>query len=131
MRARKLYDWDIVCFRRWWFQSCIGWYAFVFDRRGFRRLIIELIASIPKASNWAVGTFMVVSFGAHEFCQRRRALERQGMERATEIIDRKKMEKARKAEEARAVRRKAREEAERLKEVEEKEMRKGSDWKFW
>lgn len=66
----------------------------------------------------------------YEFCQRKRQLEMQGMKRAVEIIDRKKIEKERKADEARAARRKAKEEADTRAEEEAK--RKPQDsWKFW
>lgn len=89
----------------------------------------EFAAPIPKACNWAVGTFCLASFGMHEFCQRRRVLEQNTMKMAAEIIERKKLEKAKKAEEARKARRKAKEEADRLKE--EEEQRKNKGWKYW
>lgn len=38
----------------------------------------------------------------YEFCQRRRQLEREGMQRVVEVIDRKKSEKRKQAEVARA-----------------------------
>lgn len=47
----------------------------------------------------------------HEYCQRRRALEKQGIKRAVEIIDRKQADKQTKTQEARAARRRAKEEA--------------------
>ena len=43
----------------------------------------------------------------YEYCQRRRQIEKQGMKRAVEVIDRKQAEKRKKAEEARAARKKA------------------------
>ena len=54
---------------------------------------------------------MFGSFMMYEFCQRRRTLEKQGMKRAVEVIDRKQADKQRKVEEAKAARRKAKEEA--------------------
>ncbi|MCJ1454680.1 hypothetical protein MMC28_005033 [Mycoblastus sanguinarius] len=68
-------------------------------------------APVWKTCNWAVGSFVFGSFLMYEFCQRKRLLERQGLKRAVEVIDRKKTEKQMKAEEARAARRKAKEEA--------------------
>ena len=53
------------------------------------------------------------------------------MQMAAAIIDRKKLEKARRAEDARAARRKAREEAERLKEEGADEMKRKDSGKFW
>lgn len=47
----------------------------------------------------------------YEYCQRKRALELQGMKRVVEVIDRKKAEKGLKAEEAKAARKKAKEES--------------------
>ena len=69
------------------------------------------IASVWKTCNAAVGSFVFGSLLMHEFCQRRRQLETQGMKRAVEVIDRKKAEKQKKSEEARAARRKAKEES--------------------
>ena len=73
--------------------------------------ILTDIAPVWKTCNWAVGSFVFGSFLMYEFCQRKRLLERQGLKRAVEVIDRKKTEKQMKAEEARAARRKAKEEA--------------------
>lgn len=66
----------------------------------------------------------------YEFCQRKRQLEMQGMKKAAEIIDRKKVEKEKIAEQARAARRKAKEEADTRAEEEAKRKSQGS-WKFW
>ena len=66
----------------------------------------------------------------YEFCQRKRQLEMQGMKRAAEIIDRKKIEKEKMAEEARAARRKVKEEADAWAE-EEAKRKIQSSWKFW
>ncbi|TVY80626.1 Cytochrome c oxidase protein [Lachnellula suecica] len=79
--------------------------------------------SIPKAANWAVGTFVFLSLGSYEFCQYRRMLEKSHMKRAVEIIDKK---KAQKEAEAKA----KREERRRLHEEKELEAKKSS-WKFW
>ena len=66
--------------------------------------------SIFNACSWAVGTFCFGSAAMHEFCQRRRKLEREGMQRVVEVIDRKKTDRQKKAEDARAARRRAKEE---------------------
>ncbi|MCJ1404915.1 hypothetical protein MMC11_008141 [Xylographa trunciseda] len=86
-------------------------------------------ASMWKAMSWAMGSFCFSSAGMFEFCQRRRTLERQGMARAAEIIDRKRLEKERQAEKIRAERRKRREEEEKRKEEEEKAKKSG--WNIW
>jgi cytochrome c oxidase assembly protein subunit 20 len=77
---------------------------------------------------WAIGTFCVASAGMHEFCQQRRVLERKGMERASEIIERKRREREEKMERVRAERRKRKEEEDLRK---EEEQRKKNGWKFW
>ncbi|MCJ1471709.1 hypothetical protein MMC13_000349, partial [Lambiella insularis] len=55
-----------------------------------------------------------------EFCQQRRKLERRGMERATEIIERKKIEKEKQLEKTRAERRQRKEEVGQAREEAEK-----------
>ncbi|KAI9804135.1 MAG: hypothetical protein M1825_001537 [Sarcosagium campestre] len=82
-------------------------------------------APLPRAANWAVGIFVGTSFVTYETCQYQRSRQREGMQKAVEIIDQKKAEKERKLREARA---------ERLeqKESERKEReRSRSRWKFW
>jgi len=80
-------------------------------------------APIPKAANWAVGTFIFAAAANYEFCLYRRRLEKAHMKRAVEIIDRKKAEKEAAAQAKRNERRKAKEEADRLA--------KKKSWKFW
>lgn len=46
-----------------------------------------------KACSWAVATFCFGAFVSHEFCQRKRLLELQGLKRAVEVMDRKKNER--------------------------------------
>jgi len=82
-------------------------------------------APIPKAANWAVGTFIFAGIANYEFCLYRRRLERAHMKRAVEIIDRKKAEKEAAAKVKREERRRAKEEADR---IEEERKRR---WKFW
>ncbi|CZS95278.1 related to COX20 In the maturation and assembly of cytochrome oxidase involved protein [Rhynchosporium agropyri] len=84
-------------------------------------------APIPKAANWAVGTFVFASFANYEFCLYRRRLERQHMKRAVEIIDRKKVEKEALAKAKREERRRAKEEEDRRKEEEAKR----GWWRVW
>ena len=69
-------------------------------------------ATVWSACNWAVVSFVFGSALMHEFCQRRRQLEMQGMKRAVEVIDRKQAEKQKMAEDIKAARRKAKEEEE-------------------
>ncbi|KAG4433474.1 hypothetical protein IFR05_011039 [Cadophora sp. M221] len=83
-------------------------------------------APIPKAANWAVGTFVFASFANYEFCLYRRRIERQHMKRAVEIIDRKKVEKEAAAKLKREERRRAKEEADRRADEERR-----SWWKVW
>jgi cytochrome c oxidase assembly protein subunit 20 len=91
-------------------------------------LMYGFVAPIPKAANWAVGTFVFAAFGNYEFCLYRRRLERAHMKRAVEIIDRKKVEKEEAARLKREERRRLKEEAD--KKAEEDAKRKAS-WKFW
>ncbi|KAG0647191.1 Cytochrome c oxidase assembly [Hyphodiscus hymeniophilus] len=83
-------------------------------------------APIPKAANWAVGTFIFAAAANYEFCLYRSRLEKAHMKRAVEIIDRKRAEKEAAAQEKRNLRRKAKEEADRLAEE-----AKSKSWKFW
>jgi cytochrome c oxidase assembly protein subunit 20 len=83
--------------------------------------------------HWAIGTFCLGSAGMFEFCQRRRALEKQGMARAAEIIDQKKLTIEKERERVRAERRKRKEEEDRAREEKEreKELERSRSWKFW
>ena len=67
-------------------------------------------ATVWSACNWAVGSFVFGSFLMYEFCQRRRLLEKQGIKRAVEVVDRKQSEKQKKAEEFRVAEKEAQEE---------------------
>ena len=84
-----------------------------------------------RSMSYAIGTFCLSSAGVYEFCQRRRALERKGMERATEIIERKKIEKERMRELVRAERRRSREEEERRREEDEEEKKRSKRNSSW
>ena len=67
--------------------------------------------SVWNACCWAAGSFCLGSTAMHGFCQRRRKLEREGMQRVVEVIDRKKTERQRRVDEARAARKRATEES--------------------
>jgi cytochrome c oxidase assembly protein subunit 20 len=84
------------------------------------------LRSIWTACNWAVGAFAITSLAAHEFCQRRRIQELDGMKQAVEMMKELKLKKQREKEQAAA-------EAARLAEEERK--RKSwtnlANYKFW
>lgn len=88
------------------------------------------VASVPKAANWAAGTFAGASLVTYEFCQYRRSREKVGMQRAIEIIDRRKEEREKQAKERRE---RAQEKA--RKELEERTARevaaRRSWYRFW
>ena len=46
-------------------------------------------ANAMAAANWAVGGFAGIAFVTHGFCQRRRSLEKEGIRRAVEVLDKK------------------------------------------
>ena len=83
--------------------------------------------NIPRASNWAVGTFVGLSFVMYEVCQLRRHREMDGMRQAIQIMDQKKSEREENVRLAREARRKAKEEEEQR----ESDKRNNSGWKFW
>ena len=56
-------------------------------------LCLTDVVPMLKACSWAVGTFCFGSFFVHEFCQRKRQLEIEGIKRVVEVIDRKKTKK--------------------------------------
>lgn len=79
-------------------------------------------APIPKAANWAVGTFMLAGLASFEFCQYKRQMEKAHMKRAVEIIDKKKAKQEAQMKERRILR----------EEMDKKaEAAKKSSWKFW
>ncbi|ODM19062.1 hypothetical protein SI65_05679 [Aspergillus cristatus] len=90
------------------------------------RAILGGMRSLWTASNWAVGTFAITSLGSHEFCQRRRVQELDGMKQAVELMHQLKVKKQREKEQKL-------EEAARL--AEEDKRRKSwtnpSNYKFW
>ncbi|KAL3496937.1 hypothetical protein BJX62DRAFT_65535 [Aspergillus germanicus] len=90
------------------------------------RGVLGGLRSIWTACNWAVGAFAITSLAAHEFCQRRRIQELDGMKQAVEMMKELKLKKQREKEQAAA-------EAARLAEEERK--RKSwtnlANYKFW
>ncbi|EAU38294.1 conserved hypothetical protein [Aspergillus terreus NIH2624] len=90
------------------------------------RGVLGGLRSMWTACNWAVGAFALTSLAAHEFCQRRRVQELDGMKQAVEMMKELKVKKQREKEQ------KA-EEAARLAEEEKK--RKSwtnlANYKFW
>ncbi|KAB8228350.1 hypothetical protein ETB97_004404 [Aspergillus alliaceus] len=90
------------------------------------RGVLGGLRSMWTACNWAVGAFALTSLAAHEFCQRRRVQELDGMKQAVELMKELKIKKQREKEEKVA-------EAARLAEEEKK--RKSwtnlSNYKFW
>ncbi|KAA8646061.1 hypothetical protein EYZ11_001953 [Aspergillus tanneri] len=91
------------------------------------RGVLGGLRSMWTACNWAVGAFALTSLAAHEFCQRRRVQELDGMKQAVEMMKELKLKKQREKE-------KKAEEAARLAEEEEKKRRSWanlSNYKFW
>lgn len=78
------------------------------------------------ACNWAVGTFALTSLASHEFCQRRRVQELDGMKEAAELMQQLRVKRQRQKEQKL-------EEAARL--AEDEKRRKSwtnlSSYKFW
>ncbi|RAK91992.1 cytochrome oxidase biogenesis protein, Cox20 subunit [Aspergillus costaricaensis CBS 115574] len=90
------------------------------------RGVVGGLRSMWTACNWAVGAFAITALAAHEFCQRRRVEELDGMKQAVELMkalkDKKQREKEQKIEEAARL-------------AEEERKRKSwtnlSNYKFW
>lgn len=82
--------------------------------------------SIWSACNWAVGIFAITSLAAHEFCQRRRIQELDGMKQAVELMKELKIKKQREKEQ---------QVAEAARVAEEERKRKSwtnlANYKFW
>ncbi|KAI5921950.1 hypothetical protein F4810DRAFT_309255 [Camillea tinctor] len=79
-------------------------------------------AGIPKAANWAFGSFLLGSIIQWEYCQAQRMKERAAMARVVEVIDKKQAEKKAKIEQAMRLR----------EEAEEKARQANKRWyKFW
>lgn len=85
-------------------------------------MAVFFTARIPKAANWAFGSFLLGSIIQFEVCQAQRYQERAAMARVVEVIDRKQAEKKAQAEEAARLKREAQEKAAAAKK---------SWYKFW
>jgi len=83
-----------------------------------RNLLIYFAAPVPNAANWAAGTFVGGSAVTYEVCQYRRQKEKVGIQRAVEIIDRRKAEREKALVERREASRRAAEERAAKKEAE-------------
>ncbi|KAL8801921.1 MAG: hypothetical protein Q9182_004155 [Xanthomendoza sp. 2 TL-2023] len=71
-------------------------------------------APIFTACSWAVGAFAFGSFAMHEYCQRKRKREKEGMQRVTAaLLEKQKIKEEKKREETRKARRNAKEEVNR------------------
>ncbi|EER23246.1 hypothetical protein CPC735_046160 [Coccidioides posadasii C735 delta SOWgp] len=96
---------------------------------GSLRVVLGGLRSLWAASNWAVGSFAVASILTHQYCQRKRVKEMDGMKEAVQLMRELKIKKQKEQAEAQ---RKQEEEA-RLAEEERK--RKSwtnlSSYKFW
>lgn len=92
------------------------------------KLIVVCVGlrSMWAACNWAVGTFALTSLASHEFCQRRRVQELDGMKEAAELMQQLRVKRQRQKEQKL-------EEAARL--AEDEKRRKSwtnlSNYKFW
>ena len=90
----------------------------------------NFLAPIPKATNWAAGTFVFISWANYELCNYKRTVEKTQMKRVVEVMD---LKKAQKAEKEKELDRK-REERRRRKEEEDKKLedaKRWGGWKFW
>ncbi|PLB37325.1 uncharacterized protein BDW47DRAFT_107300 [Aspergillus candidus] len=90
------------------------------------RGVLGGLRSMWTACNWAVGAFAITALAAHEFCQRRRLQELDGMKQAMELMQQLKVKKQ-KEKEVKA--------AEVARAAEEERLRKSwtnlSNYKFW
>lgn len=62
------------------------------------------IAPVYKACSWAVGTWAAASIGLYNYCLYKRQAEKQGMIRAMQILDTKRLEKQAREERKAALR---------------------------
>lgn len=83
----------------------------------------QTTAPIPKATNWAVGGFILGALIGHEYCQYQRRVERYNMKRVVEVVSKKQAEE-KEVQERRQQLQQRKEEAERL-------AAQKSWYKFW
>lgn len=91
----------------------------------------RLIAGMGKlwaASNWAVGSFAIASIATHQYCQRQRSKEMDGMKEAVQLMRELKIKKQREQAEAK---RKQEEQARLEEERKRKSWTNLENYKFW
>ncbi|KAK6349870.1 hypothetical protein TWF696_006132 [Orbilia brochopaga] len=91
---------------------------------GFGGVKMILKASVYNACTWAVGMFCFSSIVIWEACRWRRGREHDGMIRAMQVIEYKRLERERRLEEKRL-------EQARLKEEEEARLKKEAEKRWW
>lgn len=79
-------------------------------------------ASIPKATNWAAGFFVLGSVASYEYCQYLRRCEKRDMKRHIEVINESRKTQARKQ---------AEEKWEQRRQEEERKTSQKPWYKFW
>ncbi|RKF80309.1 Cytochrome c oxidase assembly protein cox20, mitochondrial [Golovinomyces cichoracearum] len=84
-------------------------------------------APIPKAANWAVGSFAVAAIASYELCQAKRSYEKSQIKKIVEVMDKKKEEKSAKQAALEAKRLERR----KLKELEDEKKEKSRNWGNW
>lgn len=82
-------------------------------------------ANVMKSCNWASATFVTLSLGMYQYCQRQRRKEKDGIRQAVSVLDKKQKEKE--------VAETARKESEAVKSQENQQQSKSmwSTFKFW
>lgn len=114
--------------------GCVGFgVALMRKRKCFLELqnskLILCAGRVITAVKYMFVSFPIPAWASYEYCQRQRRTEKAGVQRAVEVMDQKRVEKAKRTEEAKQKRRREIEEKERL-EAEEAQRRKRW-WKFW
>ncbi|WEW60497.1 hypothetical protein PRK78_005984 [Emydomyces testavorans] len=95
---------------------------------GSLRVVLGGIKTLWAASNWAVGSFALVSILTHQYCQRQRVKEMDGMKEAVQLMRELKSKKQKEQAEAK---RKQEEEARLIEERKRKSWTNLSNYKFW
>ncbi|KXS96960.1 hypothetical protein AC579_1487 [Pseudocercospora musae] len=116
------------CVRDSLLQGMIGGFAV-----GGGRLVFG--ASIPKAANWAAGTFCLSAGVLYQYCMYQRQAEKEGMMRAVEILNKKQAAKQAREERKAKLREERREAKDKELDVQYKaagDTSEGKAWyKFW
>ncbi|KAK3690261.1 hypothetical protein B0T22DRAFT_463250 [Podospora appendiculata] len=85
-------------------------------------------APVPRAANWGVGSFAVAALAQYEYCQYRRRLEREKMQRVTEVYD---MNRKKAEQKAREAAEEAKRASQAKAEEEERKRARRRWYKFW